>query len=422
MSRSPALLLTTLTLAAAAACSSDSTMNPADATPSRAFGIWKPGPGETCTKEQHDAYAVVGPDGKLLSHVAPADRTRDGCTLRPRARARPARLQSVRRQPAAHSVRRTPTRRWRSAIPRTAERGSRRPQGRVGERRGARRSAGVGRCSACKCDVLTKLHQGTHSKDAFTNNLHELVYHLDCDGRHRAARHAADRDRHAGRVRPLVRPGRPRRGRAADARQLARTAAASALIPGPQLRRAVHAGAAAASSPTSIGAARDLGDVQQRPARRRTYAGVLQSVLPGAPAEPVLRSRHRADGRAGRSTCCYEVTAAGDRATGGAVRRVHRQRPDGGRDVRRSALGVQRRGHFVDINATASATSDGPDGVVHRCVSGETDRRRPFAGSIRQAIAQVDNAIGVDVGGPVIGKDRSVRRSRRPRAELIPRA
>jgi hypothetical protein len=29
-----------------------------------------------------------------------------------------------------------------------------------------------------KCDVLTKLHQGTHSKDAFTNNLHELVYHI----------------------------------------------------------------------------------------------------------------------------------------------------------------------------------------------------------------------------------------------------
>lgn len=31
-----------------------------------------------------------------------------------------------------------------------------------------------------KCDVLTKLHQGTHSKDAFTNNLHELIYHIKC--------------------------------------------------------------------------------------------------------------------------------------------------------------------------------------------------------------------------------------------------
>ena len=31
-----------------------------------------------------------------------------------------------------------------------------------------------------RCDIMTKLHQGTHSKDAFTNNLHELVYHIKC--------------------------------------------------------------------------------------------------------------------------------------------------------------------------------------------------------------------------------------------------
>ena len=30
------------------------------------------------------------------------------------------------------------------------------------------------------CDVMIKLHQGTHSKDAFTNNLHEMVYHIRC--------------------------------------------------------------------------------------------------------------------------------------------------------------------------------------------------------------------------------------------------
>ena len=31
------------------------------------------------------------------------------------------------------------------------------------------------------CDVLTKLHQGTHSPDAFTNNMHELLYAVSCD-------------------------------------------------------------------------------------------------------------------------------------------------------------------------------------------------------------------------------------------------
>lgn len=30
------------------------------------------------------------------------------------------------------------------------------------------------------CDSLIKFHQGTHSKDAFTNNLHELLYNVRC--------------------------------------------------------------------------------------------------------------------------------------------------------------------------------------------------------------------------------------------------
>lgn len=32
------------------------------------------------------------------------------------------------------------------------------------------------------CDNLSKFHQGTHSKDAFTNNLHEMVQVLQCPG------------------------------------------------------------------------------------------------------------------------------------------------------------------------------------------------------------------------------------------------
>ena len=37
-----------------------------------------------------------------------------------------------------------------------------------------------GHATAITCDVLVKLHQGTHSKDAFTNNLHELIYAAKC--------------------------------------------------------------------------------------------------------------------------------------------------------------------------------------------------------------------------------------------------
>jgi len=43
------------------------------------------------------------------------------------------------------------------------------------------------------CDVLLKFHQGTHSPDAFTNNLHELLYNADCtqDGQTSQVRYAA---------------------------------------------------------------------------------------------------------------------------------------------------------------------------------------------------------------------------------------
>jgi hypothetical protein len=32
-----------------------------------------------------------------------------------------------------------------------------------------------------RCDLLTKFHQGTHSADALTNNLHEMHYNVSCD-------------------------------------------------------------------------------------------------------------------------------------------------------------------------------------------------------------------------------------------------
>ena len=56
---------TGLALLALAACASqDDLIDPGDAVPSRAFGNWHPGAHDTCTQEQHDAYSVIGPDGK----------------------------------------------------------------------------------------------------------------------------------------------------------------------------------------------------------------------------------------------------------------------------------------------------------------------------------------------------------------------
>ena len=41
----------------------------------------------------------------------------------------------------------------------------------------------VQRALAIRCDFLMKVHQGTHSPDAFTNNLHELLYAAQCRDR-----------------------------------------------------------------------------------------------------------------------------------------------------------------------------------------------------------------------------------------------
>src|SRR6476646_284233 len=163
---------------AVAGCSSESAVDPADAPPSRAFGIWSPGTGATCTKEQHDAYAVVGPDGKLYPTWHPPtgpggcsfghEHGRDphGSDLYDDAGGLPF---GVANEALAVSDPANP-----------------RDEDHVGHKvewendmdlqfSGAGSAIFTG-----KCDVLTKLHQGTHSKDAFTNNLHELVYHIKC--------------------------------------------------------------------------------------------------------------------------------------------------------------------------------------------------------------------------------------------------
>ena len=71
-------------LLVASACSGDTVSSPAPLVatgPSRAFGLWTPGPNDSCTKEQHDAYSVVGPDGKLYPTWHPPVDATTGCSF-----------------------------------------------------------------------------------------------------------------------------------------------------------------------------------------------------------------------------------------------------------------------------------------------------------------------------------------------------
>ena len=171
-------ILIVLGLTVASACSSDHAVDPANATPSIAFGIWNPGPNDTCTKEQHDAYAVVGPDGKLYPTWHPATGP-GGCTFG-HEHGRDPRGSDLYDETGglpfgmaneALSI-------SDPANPRNEDHFGHKVEW---ENDVELQFSGAGSAIfTLKCDVLTKLHQGTHSKDAFTNNLHELVYHIHC--------------------------------------------------------------------------------------------------------------------------------------------------------------------------------------------------------------------------------------------------
>ena len=84
MPRIRSTLIVAAVVIATAACAGDEVSAPAPIVatgPSRAYGIWTPGPNDTCTKEQHDAYSVVGPDGKLYPTWHPPTDPEFGCTF-----------------------------------------------------------------------------------------------------------------------------------------------------------------------------------------------------------------------------------------------------------------------------------------------------------------------------------------------------
>ncbi|HUC40096.1 MAG TPA: hypothetical protein VMR92_04630, partial [Gemmatimonadales bacterium] len=144
------------------------------------FGIWVPGPNDDCTQAQHDAYSVVGPDHKRYPTWHPAIDPVTGCSFGhdhgrdPKGSALYHELGPIpfgyaneqldvydplttrHEDHFGHKVE------WQNDVPMHFG------------------SDVADALFDVRCDVLVKLHQGTHSKDAFTNNLHELVYHIRC--------------------------------------------------------------------------------------------------------------------------------------------------------------------------------------------------------------------------------------------------
>lgn len=150
------------------------------APPSQAFGLWSPSHWDSCSKAIHDQYSVIGPDGKRYPTWHPPVDPATGCTFGhehgrdPRGSHLYAAI-----GPLPFGLANEALETWDPAGTRHEDHFGHKIewendvalQKDVG---GQRVNIGV------SCDFLTKIHQGTHSKDAFSNNLHELAYHVRC--------------------------------------------------------------------------------------------------------------------------------------------------------------------------------------------------------------------------------------------------
>ena len=232
---------------------------------------WTPTAYDTCPKALHDSYSVVGPDGKLYPGLAPADGDQPGdrraLQLRPRARRQPAGVRHLRLgRVRARGARVTRT----GPGSRSATRASSSPSTprRTRARRRASRTTSATRSTSpttstlldadgryvtapdpagggtirVACDYLTKVHQGSHSADATTNNAHELLYAVRCNDGTELLSVTLSRFGDAERVQPLVRAGV--RGRHRVVEPAPRRHRRHAADRRPRVRRAVRARAA----------------------------------------------------------------------------------------------------------------------------------------------------------------------------------
>jgi len=245
-----------------------------------------------------------------------------------------------------------------------------------------------------RCDVLTKMHQGTHSPDAFTNNMHEVAYHVRCsDGTGFSATLltpigtagelvvGCDREIHVpvGTANPPISPD----GGGKRAVPEVRCIEERVLSP-------------ADGRPRFDSALRESWEISAslRVESGRTLASFNPYFQVMDPSRYYDPAAERSMGRP--VDLCYRPEIAGrDRCEEVGADSV------GWDDPRSPFKGVRR---FVDVNANRVKNADGPE-VWYTDALGRNGRMEPFPGSIRQWVARHDNS-GLDLHGRVMGRDR----------------
>ena len=144
---------------------------------SKAAMRWTPGNGDSCTQDDHLRYTAQGPDGLLYPTWHPAVDPATGCTFGHEHGYDPSQSSLSDMGPLIFGYANEQLDDFPGRMPRHEDHVGHKIEGANGV---VFTPANKSTASAITCDALTKLHQGTHSADAFTNNLHEIIYRLRC--------------------------------------------------------------------------------------------------------------------------------------------------------------------------------------------------------------------------------------------------
>lgn len=367
------------------------------------YGIWSPGTNDTCTEETHNGYSVVGEDGKTYPTWHPPVDPATGCSFGHEHGRDPRGSDlygSVGDIPFGFANEQLDE--WDPSGPRHEDHFGHKVEW---QNDVEMRFEGdvTNSFLEVRCDIYVKMHQGSHSRDAFANNLHELSYHANCsDGTEMHITFLAAIG-NAGEFVPScdgdarVQVGTPSPANSPDGggRRIIpdRTCLEQLAFVGPgeesELSRALRESWQISSSIRSAEG--------ENLARVNPYFQVLLPSRYYDPAEPNVTGRP--------IVACSDTLADGSRivaeecdesTSGGTI-------VDMTFDDPRSVFDGAHR--FMDINSITISNRDGPR-VWYTDPFGKNGQHEPFPGSVRQVIATIDNDRGIRISGPAIGKDR----------------
>ncbi len=387
---SPTRCLALLLLASlAAACGEDgfTSLLGGDAQGfSPAYDKWEPGPDDTCTREIHNAYSVVGPDRLVYPTWHPPVDPATGCTFGHEHGRDPRGsdlYDDVGDIPFGYAL----------------------PADHVGYKIEWENdvefdfgSDAASSLLSVRCDVMVELHQGSHGAGAFTINQHELVYHANCSDGTRLHitmisnigdpgefRSSCDRDRTV-----VAGPPPPNSVDGGGRRLIPDRACIEEFLLVPEGER------------SDFGAGiRESWEVSDRikTADGKTLVSFnpyFQVLFPARYYDPGAPN-----GLARSVDVCFEVEPNGERVQGGPCEEGIGELGIASLafDDPRSPFNGARR--FVDINSIRISNADGPE-IWYTDRFGENARPEPFEGSIRQFIARIDNERAAQPSGPAL--------------------